>query len=220
MKELNICECFHSIQGEGKYIGKNSIFLRLSGCNLSCSFCDSQYHLNGHIMSTEDVIKEISKYNSDYLVITGGEPMIQQEALLELLEKLNKKYFVTIETNGTITPILGLLDFVDHWACSPKLAISGNPIDKRINYDALEFYNTFHDSIFKFVIANENDLNEVKFLEDQLKLKKDKIYLMPEGKTIMELSMRSVSVINMCKENNYNFSSRLHILIYNNMRGV
>jgi len=220
MKELKICECFNSLQGEGKYVGKNSIFLRLSGCNLACLFCDSQYHLKGHIMSTDDIKKEIEKYNSNYLVITGGEPLIQQEGLIELLSILPKKYFVTIETNATIMPNENLFDLVNHWSCSPKLASSGNDIDKRINYDVLKFYNQCYDSIFKFVVSNRKDLKETLFLEDQLQLNKDKIYLMPEGKTIMELNMRTQSIINMCKENNFHFSPRLHILVWGTKKGV
>lgn len=220
MKELNVCEIFNSPQGEGKYIGTNCIFIRLSGCNLSCSFCDSQYHLKGHMMSINDIQKEIKKYNSNYLVITGGEPLIQQEGLVSLLSNLSKKYFVTIETNGTIMPNEKLLDLVDHFSCSPKLAISGNDINKRINYNVLEFYNQCYNSIFKFVIANQQDLKEVLFLEEQLKLDKAKIYLMPEGKTLVEQNLRSKMVIEMCKQYNFNFSPRVHIIVYDNKRGV
>ena len=220
MKELKVCEIFGSIQGEGKYIGRNSIFLRLSGCNLFCVYCDTRYHSKGYIMSIDDIKKKIGKYDSNYLVITGGEPLIQQEALITLLSELPKKYFITIETNATIMPDEKLFDLVDHWSCSPKLTSSENDIDKRTNYNVLEFYNNCYDAIFKFVITGELDLKEVLFLEDQLQLDKDKIYLMPEGRTMSELNMRSKLVVNMCKQNNFHFSPRIHISIWGSKRGV
>ena len=94
-KIMQISEIFYSLQGEGTHIGKPAIFIRLSGCHLRCSWCDTKYTWelkSGSQMSTTEIIKEIKKYPCQHLVITGGEPLIQQSAIKELLQKLPKYY--------------------------------------------------------------------------------------------------------------------------------
>src|SRR3990167_4483643 len=102
---MQVSEIFYTLQGEGTNIGKPAIFLRLAGCHLRCVWCDSKFTWNmksGKKMSTEEVIKKLKKYPCKHLVITGGEPLIQQNALKELLQKLDKKYFVEMETSGSL----------------------------------------------------------------------------------------------------------------------
>jgi len=225
-------EIFHSIQGEGKFIGLNTIFIRLLGCNLHCSWCDTPYawdftgklgkkfnpRVEGHNLSTKEVMQEIEKYNSFSITISGGEPLLQQEAIAELVSQVS--HLSHIETNGTIIPNAQLANRIDFWSVSPKLVSSSDPIEKRMNYNALYFFNQLSNSIFKFVIQNEEDFKEVLFLKDQIKISAPKIYLMAEGKTTQEQNDRAKSVIELCKEYGFNYSPRVDVLIYGLKRGV
>ncbi len=116
-------EIFCSVQGEGVNIGKPAVFLRLGLCNLACTWCDTKYTWDWEEydpkeqiieMPLEEVEREILGYNCKYLVVTGGEPMIQQSRLMPLLENLkNKEFFIEIETNGTIVPDQKLVNLID-----------------------------------------------------------------------------------------------------------
>ena len=113
--DMRINEIFTSIQGEGFFTGVPAVFVRTSGCNLKCSFCDTN-HESGEEMSIEAILKEVAKSNIRHIVITGGEPTLQPE-LPQLVEQLHAKgYFIQIETNGT-RPVPTLIDWV---TCSPK----------------------------------------------------------------------------------------------------
>jgi len=113
--DMRINEIFTSIQGEGFFTGVPAVFVRTSGCNLKCSFCDTN-HESGEEMSIEAILKEVAKNNIRHIVITGGEPTLQPE-LPQLVEQLHAKgYFIQIETNGT-RPVPTLIDWV---TCSPK----------------------------------------------------------------------------------------------------
>jgi organic radical activating enzyme len=214
---IKVNEIFHSIQGEGQHAGINSVFLRTSGCDLSCLFCDTKYHKEGGEISLESIRKSINSFNSYNLVITGGEPLLWQGQLYALIKDL--PHYVTIETNGTIVPSDELLKRVDEWSVSPKLNSSGNDIDKRLNYDALEVLKA-HKAIFKFVVTNEKDVEEVLEICKQVRIDNHKVWLMPEGTTGSEILKKSLWVIELCKKHNFNYSARLHILIWGKKKGV
>lgn len=220
MTKLNVNEIFHSIQGEGVYVGLNTVFLRLSECNLHCAFCDTQYHWEGNRIEIDKVVEQIVKFNSHSVVITGGEPLLQQDALTILCQKLRdlEKYII-VETNATIVAKEELCNLVNHWSCSPKLVSSGNDLSKRINYDALLAFKD-EGCIFKFVVANDKDFKEVKFLQDQLKIEPKQIYLMKEGGTAKEQFIGIHEFIQRCIDGGYNFSPRLHVMVWDNKRGV
>ncbi len=100
MKELEICEIFESIQGEGIYQGYPTIFIRLSECNLRCSYCDSKFsYKTGTKLSIDEIATKIKKFKSKKVCITGGEPLLQKNCI-DLIKKLNE-YEISIETNGT-----------------------------------------------------------------------------------------------------------------------
>ncbi len=144
MSNILINEVFYSIQGEGKSLGKPSIFLRLGGCNLKCSWCDSKYTWHPNFIDNKQsdlksLINEIKKYPCKHLVITGGEPLLQQNRIKALLNEL-KDYTAEIETNGSL-PLKPNKQIIQV-NCSPKLSNSGNksydlkilPINKKVSY--------------------------------------------------------------------------------------
>ncbi|MDP2743712.1 MAG: 7-carboxy-7-deazaguanine synthase QueE, partial [Dehalococcoidia bacterium] len=134
-------EIFHSIQGEGINTGRPAVFLRLARCNLACVWCDTKYTWDWDRydpgdqileMASAEVEREVMGYDCKYLVVTGGEPMLQQRRLIPLLKRLkNGGFYIEMETNGTVLPDKVSLGMVDHWSVSPKLENSGNPLALR-----------------------------------------------------------------------------------------
>jgi 7-carboxy-7-deazaguanine synthase len=214
---MKINEIFQGIQGEGKYTGTNVIFIRLSGCSLRCKWCDSSYHWTGEEMHISEILKIVKGYNTKKIVITGGEPLLQQKNLVKLLNEL-EGYHITIETNGTIMPIEAMLNRIDHWSCSPKLASSGNLITDRIKGDALHALNKVNDSVFKFVISSDEDIDEMEAIIDNIKIDKDKVYLMKEGATSKDQYKELDKFVDKCCKLGYNFSPRIHIMIFDILR--
>ena len=222
-------EIFSSIQGEGANIGKPAVFLRLGLCNLKCTWCDTKYTWDWENyrpkeqiveMTLEDIEQEILRHNRKYLVVTGGEPMLQQDQLIPLLEHLaNSGFFIEIETNGTIIPIWRLLRLVDHWSVSPKLQNSGNAQSLREIPECYRFFANTASSHFKYVIQSEDDFKEMQSLADKYGLVPEKIILMPEAQNIEELRYRSKWLVELCKTQGYTFSTRLQILLWGNERG-
>ena len=241
-QKLAISEVFSSIQGEGKTVGIPSVFIRLGGCNLMCGGMGTQFDNELHngaewrcdtvevwmkASSTEikDVLDEEcykAIKNDAHIVLTGGEPMMQQKGLEELInyikDNINPDPYIEVETNGTITPNDFLLEEVSLWNCSPKLSNSGN--DKELAYKPLTIscLNQKH-TIFKFVINDTKEWEEVKELYLPI-VDRDKIYLMPAGENQKLLNENKLRVVEMAKENYLNFTSRLHIEIWNKKTGV
>jgi len=222
-------EIFYSIQGEGVNIGKPAVFLRLGLCNLACTWCDTKYTWDWEEydpkeqiieMPLEEVEREILGYNCKYLVITGGEPMIQQGQLVPLLERLkNKEFRIEIETNGTIVPSPKLANLIDHWSVSPKLENSGNLLSSREVPEGYRFFCELSSSHFKYVIQNEDDFAEVQSIVQKYNLPAERIVLMPEAKDKETLVKKSRWLVELCKAQGYLFSTRLHILLWGNERG-
>ena len=152
-----------------------------------------------------------------HLIITGGEPLIQQENLILFLNYIKKitDCYIEIETNGTIIPNKELLELVDLFNCSTKLSSSGNNKDDCIVPQALKAINSkSRDSIFKFVVSENKDLNEI--LKDFNKyISREKIWLMPAGENQKYLNKNRKKVIDICKKENFKFSNRLQIDIWN-----
>jgi 7-carboxy-7-deazaguanine synthase len=223
-------EIFYSVQGEGVNTGKPATFLRLSLCNLACIWCDTKYTWDWERYDPDEQIKEMSleeveldilKYSCKYLVVTGGEPMIQQRQLIPLLERLkNKGFNIEIETNGTLLPAAGLVNLVDHWSVSPKLGNSGNSLSLREVPEAYKFFGALPSSYFKYVIEDHDDFIEVQGIISKYSLATERILLMPEAQNRGVLLQRSRWLIELCKAQGYLFSTRLQILLWGNRRGV
>lgn len=215
-QSILVNEVFYSIQGEGRSLGKPSIFVRLGACNLQCTWCDSKYtwhpdYIDNRQSTIKDLIKKIKKYPCKHLVITGGEPLLQQKSIKALLGELND-YTAEIETNGSIS--LKPNKQVIQVNCSPKLSNSGNkPYELKILPNNKKVW-------YKFVVQSKNDLKEIKSFQKKYKISNERAYLMPEGIDEKILNERSKWLVEICKKEGYNFSPRLHVLIYGNKRAT
>ncbi len=211
---MRVSEIFYSIQGEGVSLGQPSIFLRLAGCHLRCTWCDSKYtwdRKSGKEMQTEEVIKEIQKYPGKHIVVTGGEPLLQQNALIEFFQTLPKGYYIEIETSGSLKPFIN--SYVNHYNCSPKLSNSENRSIKLEKFPAEKSY-------YKFVVSTEENLKEIKDFIKKHNIRREKVILMPEGVKKRELQEKSLWLAEICKRENLRFTPRLHINLWGNKRKV
>jgi organic radical activating enzyme len=226
---LIVSEKFTSIQGEGQTMGKNSIFLRLSGCNILCQseswICDTiEVWRKGKKTAFENIFNlgEIDRLkNGFHLIITGGEPLLHQNKVSEFLYYFTETHgftpIIEVETNGTIEPNAFLLAVVKYWNVSPKLQNSGVSKLERFKPEVLEIFNQFN-SIFKFVVSNEEDMDEISNLLTYIH--KNKIWLMPAGSDREQLDKSRPIVIQQCLNYGLSYSERLHIIIWNQKTGV
>lgn len=231
LDQLLVSEVFYSLQGEGSTMGIPSVFLRLGGCNLFCDGawrCDTiEVWQKGEkfpfqtVLSTEQVHR---LRRGAHLIITGGEPLLQQESIVEYLKWFSNEFnifpFVEIETNGTILPNKQLSALVDLWNVSPKLKSSGESVIRRVKTPVLSHFNKMN-TIFKFVIVGMEDWLEIAdvylmtFVID-----KNKIWLMPAASTIKELLEKNQVVSKIALEKQVNFCTRLQVEIWNKTTGV
>lgn len=232
-------EIFHSIQGEGVAAGRPSVFVRLSGCNLHCHWCDTPYTwnfadtphphrddvkhdraANRVIWDAEQVAEAIRGYNCPHIVFTGGEPLLQQPALAALCDKLGPGYHIEIESNGTVALTAAFDAHVDQLNLSVKLGHSGNAEAERLKPDVIRGYAKDPRAWFKFVVATEADVTEVDALASAHGIAPTRILLMPEGITGAVLRERTAWLAPLCLARNYRLSDRLHIHLYGDTRGT
>lgn len=161
-----------------------------------------------------------------HLIITGGEPLLHRETLKHFINYLYRRCGarhgspkVEVETNGTIRAE-GLLGMVDYWNVSPKLANSGIPKDKRIMAHTLAEFSRNNDAIFKFVVSDALDYQEIHLLALSLGLSKQQIWLMPAADNRKDLVKVSQFVAQICFKHGFNYSSRLHVQIWDKKTGV
>jgi 7-carboxy-7-deazaguanine synthase len=223
---LRIAELFYSLQGEGALVGVPSVFIRTTGCNLRCSWCDTPYtswQPEGVEMDLDRIVDEVKAHPTRYAVVTGGEPMIAPE-IVPLTERLGALgMHVTVETAGTVfQPV-----FCDLMSISPKLAnsVPGEPwaaqherlrIQPRVLRDLMSRYAYQ----LKFVVQKPEDLDEIRALIEQLGAARDQVILMPEGTEAEPLRERSLWLAEICKEEGFRFSPRLHVDLWGSRRGV
>jgi 7-carboxy-7-deazaguanine synthase len=223
---LKIAELFYSIQGEGSLAGVPSVFVRTSGCNLRCVWCDTPYTSwspEGTDLSLEQILDEVRAHPARHVVVTGGEPMIAPE-IIPLTERLRGYGFhITIETAGTVFQPVAC----DLMSISPKLANSTpeGPFAAqherlRIQPDVLLELMSRYQYQLKFVIAQPGDVGEVVSLVRQLDADPANVMLMPEGTDSDRIRERAVWIAAVCKEQGFRFSPRLHIELYGNRRGT
>ena len=235
---LPINELFTSLQGEGTLAGVPSTFVRTSGCNLRCWFCDS-YHTSweptGAWHTVDAIVSAVESRDPDHVVLTGGEPLIH-DASLDLLRELTARgYHTTVETNGTVVPDAP----VDLVSVSPKLASStptperdptgddeaGNwetrHEERRIDHDVLATLADDFDCQFKFVVTGGDDLPEIESLLAEVRdraettIPDDAVLLMPEGQTREQLAETRTAVAELALAYGYRYTPRLHVDLWN-----
>lgn len=227
---LNISEdgVFFSLQGEGNTMGELSCFLRLNGCNLKCVWCDTKYtwsdkeKIKWSCKKTKENIEKawkcVNKNKTKRLVITGGEPLIQQEGIKNLI-KIMPEWNIEIETNGTILPAKEILKRVQI-NCSPKLNNSGNPKKLRINDEVIKTLknaNTF----FKFVASSPSDIDEIeKEFINKFSIDINRVIIMPQGINSEEIKNNALKIVEKVKEKGYKLMGRLHCEIWGDQRRV
>jgi 7-carboxy-7-deazaguanine synthase len=228
-----ISEIFYSLQGEGELTGVPSVFVRASGCNLRCNWCDTPYASwkpEGETRSVAEIVSEISRQPARHVVLTGGEPMIAKD-IRELAAEVKKLgHHITIETAGTIAP--------DGIACdlasiSPKLKNSAPderlPESWRERHEETrwqpEVVRAWIDAYpyqLKFVVSSAADVDEIEGMLAELKrdIPRAKVLLMPEGTSMETLRARAAWLGELCKACGYRYAHRLHVELYGNKRGT
>jgi 7-carboxy-7-deazaguanine synthase len=228
-----ISETFYSLQGEGELTGVPSVFIRTSGCNLRCNWCDTPYaswNPEGTDRSVDELVAEVRATPARHVVLTGGEPMIAKN-IRDLAQALREAgQHITIETAATVAP--------DGIACdlasmSPKLGNSAP--DARLpeawrarheatrwNPDAVRAWVDGYAYQFKFVVSTPDDVAEMEGLMGSLgrDIPRHKILLMPEAVSLEKMRERSAWLGELCKARGYRYAHRLHIELYGNKRGT
>jgi len=226
-----ISEVFLSLQGEGVHAGAPAVFLRTYHCNLTCSWCDSKYTWQNQERSRpgvdyeqatiESILRRITAFGCKHLVLTGGEPMLNQRSLVPLLSSLKAAdFFIEVETNGTIAPTAEFLELIDCFNVSPKTSNSGVDEVLRTRPQILKAFAESHKAWFKFVIGTEADILEVEEMLSRIEIPRERVLLMPEGTDAASLLKRGSWLAGVCKEKGLRFTPRLHILLYGNTRGT
>jgi organic radical activating enzyme len=231
-------EIFASLQGEGPSAGMPVAFVRLSRCNLACTWCDTAYtwrfegdnrpHRDGIAferkanqvtLSPEETAARIAALGQKRLVITGGEPLLQAPALAQMLSAL-PDIAVEIETNGTVQPPARLDVRVDQYNVSPKLAHSGNPADLALLPERLDAWASEPRAFLKFVIASPADVDDVLALHRRYRFAPERLFLMAEGTDSATLRARQAWLAPLCLEHGFRMSDRMHIHLYGDTRGT
>ncbi|MBK1790439.1 7-carboxy-7-deazaguanine synthase QueE [Persicirhabdus sediminis] len=240
-------EIFHTLQGEGVNTGAPAIFVRSSLCNLHCRWCDTDYTWNwlgtpwphdkdgepGYSkfdkaeyileLPATEVAEAVRQFPCTHVIMTGGEPLLQQAgwlAMIEALKATDASYTFEVETNGTQVPSAELDAHINQYNVSPKLANSGNAESLRVSEKSMRWFASSAKSWFKFVIAEDSDLEEILQLIERFSIPKEKILLMPEGRTPAEQQARRLWVANLCIAQGFRFCDRLHVQLWGDKRGV
>jgi len=226
---MKITEIFYSLQGEGFFAGRPSVFIRIAGCLLRCRWCDTQYawsDSNANELTIDQIVQAAQKYNCPSFVVTGGEPMVNPQ-LPELLSEFKKTpCHITVETAG--------IKFIPNLPCdlmsiSPKLSnstpkeASAAKVHNQncLNIDALENLIRGYNYQLKFVVDTSGDLKDIQQLLNQLPaVDKERVMLMPQASTRQQYLEKSLMVADMCKNTGFSFCQRLHIMLYDDQKGI
>jgi 7-carboxy-7-deazaguanine synthase len=252
MYALSVNEVFGPTwQGEGLSAGQLCAFLRLAGCNLHCNWCDTPYtwawsraradlhrdrkvydvETESHMMAPQDAAREVLEHlgEGELIVISGGEPMLQQRGIREFIHAVHTTCAVTglkrdirfeIETNGTRPITLDPL-MLPHVQLnvSPKLPSSGNTLEEAIDFDVLADYVWWPNRVFKFVVVGELDIMQVAAIQQKLGLPSRDIWIMPEGIDRWQMIEKAQRLIPLVLKMGWNLTLRQHILLWDNVRG-
>jgi 7-carboxy-7-deazaguanine synthase len=227
---MKIAEIFYSIQGEGLLAGVPSVFVRTSGCNLRCTWCDTPYTSwkpEGEDRALDDILAEVRRHRPTHVVVTGGEPMLTED-IVPLTKCLRETdLHVTIETAGTVyQPVV-----CDLMSISPKLANSTPRQREEGRWAAQHERLRYRPDIWKrlmaenpyqlkFVVCTPEDLEEIHQIIEETGADRQRVILMPEGIDVQTIYDRARWLADICKAEKYRYGPRLHIDIWGNERGV
>ncbi len=225
--QLLVSEIFGpTFQGEGPTAGRRAGFVRLARCNLDCAWCDTAYTWDwkrydraGEVswVSAGEVLRRLDEMGVERIVITGGEPLLQQAALEPLLRLIAARRWATeVETNGTVVPSAVTAGLVDRFNVSPKLASSEVGAQRRLNPVALQALCGTGKAVFKFVATNAADLDEIAGLVEEFHL--TPVWVMPEGTTTDALLRDMRALAGSVLDRGWNLTSRLQILLWGDER--
>jgi 7-cyano-7-deazaguanosine (preQ0) biosynthesis protein QueE len=228
LRELLVNEIFGpTFQGEGPSTGQQATFVRLSHCNLTCTWCDTRYSwdwehfdikVESRRVSVDEVAASVLAHPVPLVVVTGGEPLIQTEPLIDLVGRLVAAgRRVEIETNGTIVPDTRLVALVDRFNVSPKLANAGVALAKRVKPEALAAFVASGKAVFKFVLAGMRDAQHVAAMAEEFGLAP--VWVMPEGTTPPMILAGMRNLAEEALQRGWNLSPRLHVLLWGDQRG-
>jgi organic radical activating enzyme len=216
-----LSEVFYSIQGEGATAGLPAVFVRLQGCTVGCTWCDTKYSWDpeaGRAADLKDLLEEASGFPCRRVVLTGGEPL-ESSLFVPLARALGSRGFaIEVETSGTLPPPAEL-DRVIQWNVSLKLAGSGVDEARRTRPEAIRGFLS-REAWWKFVVTDEGDVAEVLRLSERFALPRGRVLLQPEAVRREDLLERSPWVAEACKRHGFRFSPRLHVLLWGAKRGV
>jgi 7-carboxy-7-deazaguanine synthase len=232
---MRISEIFHSVQGEGLLLGVPSVFVRTSGCNLRCRWCDTPYaswNPEGEEMTPEEVVRRVTAYDCPHVVLTGGEPMVAS-GIRELATLLKAAgLHITIETAATIPPEEITCDLA---SLSPKLADSTPSEEQAGAWSARHEATRYRPEVIrqwmegygcqlKFVFSQPEQLPEIEELLNEVGavpgFTRDRVLLMPEGTDAEALREKAPVLAEVCIEHGFRYAPRLHIDLFGNTRGT
>jgi 7-carboxy-7-deazaguanine synthase len=229
---MRIAEVFYSIQGEGKLAGVPSVFVRASGCNLRCTWCDTPYASwtpEGEDVPVDRIVEQVRAHPARHVVITGGEPLIMPDVADLCAALRGHGQHITIETAATVYRPLEL----DLASLSPKLANS-TPWEReggryaaahekqRLNHEVIQqFIDRSPAFQLKFIVAGPTDLDEIQRVLGRLSnWRPADVLLMPEGTDAAALRERAVWIAEACKHTGFRYCPRLHVELWGNQRGT
>jgi 7-carboxy-7-deazaguanine synthase len=222
-----VAETFTSIQGEGTLAGVPSFFIRTSGCNLRCAWCDTPYtswRPEGSRQGVDDLVAAAAASGCRHVVVTGGEPLLQRE-LPRLAAALTAAgHHLTVETAGTLAPefVCALL------SVSPKTSNSDPTGPFRARHETVRsrleplvaLLRRHPEYQLKFVVRGAEDIGEVEALVRRLGAERSRVLLMPEGRSAAEVAVRAAAVAGLCLRHGFRYSPRLHLDLFGGGRGV
>jgi len=229
-----VAELFDSIQGEGTFLGTPSVFVRVSGCNLRCRWCDTPYaswRPEGEAMTVEEVLQAVrfAASSARHVVLTGGEPTLPPAASALTAALRAQGYHVTVETAGTFWRDLQ----PDLWSISPKLSNSTPGAEpRRARHEARRWRPDVVRRMMaarevagpayqlKFVVAEPADLPEIDEAVAALDAPPERVFLMPEGRTVGRLDAVARWLVPACVERGFRFGDRLHVRLFGDTRGT
>ncbi len=225
---LRVSELFGpTFQGEGPSSGQRALFVRLTGCPLACSWCDTPYtwdssrfdlRAESRTVPVEEIRAWVADWPGELVVVTGGEPLIQQASLATLTRMLvSDGRRVEIETSGTIAPRAVLSETVALFVVSPKLANSGLPTARRLRPAALDALAATGRSVFKFVACNPGDLSEAAAVAKDYP--STPVWVMPQGTTEQEVRDGLRALAGPVLDQGWHLSDRLHVNLWGDVRG-